>query len=104
MSIVQASAQSMTTTQSQTTHQRQGRGESPRLHSDFKIERSFCPAGVEDPFETVEWEKRQASINDEMGKPLIRTKGLRNSQELEPTCHECGGQQILLRRGRHRGA
>ena len=33
----------------------------------LKFEPIFCPADVSDPFDTVEWEKRSASIKDESG-------------------------------------
>jgi len=37
----------------------------------LKIEATFCPADVKDPFETVAWELRKATIKDESGKPLF---------------------------------
>ncbi len=30
----------------------------------LQIERQFCPSGVTDPFDTVEWELRSAGIKD----------------------------------------
>ena len=37
----------------------------------LKIETRFCPSGVSDPFDTVEWETRSAAIKDENGKVLF---------------------------------
>ncbi len=37
----------------------------------MKIDAAFCPADVADPFDTVTWEMRKATIKDESGKPLF---------------------------------
>jgi ribonucleoside-diphosphate reductase alpha chain len=37
----------------------------------LSIEPTFCPAGVSDPFETMEWEYRRAAIKDENGDVLF---------------------------------
>lgn len=37
----------------------------------LKIQPRFCPTEVADPFDTVTWETRQATIKDENGKPLF---------------------------------
>jgi ribonucleoside-diphosphate reductase alpha chain len=37
----------------------------------LKIESRFCPADASDPFDTVAWELRKATIKDESGKPLF---------------------------------
>ncbi len=47
----------------QTTSQRFGRG--------LAIETTFCPNDVADPFDTVTWDKRSASIKDESGEVLF---------------------------------
>ena len=39
--------------------------------SGLKIDATFCPADVKDPFDTVNWELRKATIKDESGKPLF---------------------------------
>ncbi len=39
--------------------------------SGIKIEPRFCPVNVSDPFETVQWELRSATIKDENGKALF---------------------------------
>ena len=39
------------------------------------IEQRFCPQGVTDPFETVEWETRSAEIKDESGNLLFEQTG-----------------------------
>ena len=44
----------------------------PRRGQDgLRIERYFCPEGV-DPFEQVTWERRTASIKDDRGKVIFR--------------------------------
>ena len=35
------------------------------------IESNFCPPHVDDPFDTVEWERRTAAIKDENGEVLF---------------------------------
>ena len=45
------------------------------LSKGLKVESRFCPEGVSDPFETVQWEVRSAQIKDEMSK-LRRDFGL----------------------------
>ncbi len=37
----------------------------------IKVKQEFCPAGVSDPFSTVEWETRSAAIKDENGGILF---------------------------------
>ena len=37
----------------------------------MRIDATFCPVEVADPFETVAWEMRKATIKDESGKPLF---------------------------------
>ena len=37
----------------------------------LKIDTVFCPEDVKDPFDTVAWELRKATIKDESGKPLF---------------------------------
>ena len=37
----------------------------------LKVEATFCPTDVADPFDTVEWEKRSAQIKDESGGLLF---------------------------------
>ncbi|MFO0869287.1 MAG: vitamin B12-dependent ribonucleotide reductase [Pirellulales bacterium] len=37
----------------------------------LKVETRFCPAEIQDPFDTVSWELRKATIKDESGKPLF---------------------------------
>jgi ribonucleoside-diphosphate reductase alpha chain len=39
--------------------------------SGLKIESRFCPTAVQDPFDTVQWDKRKAAIKDENGKVLF---------------------------------
>ncbi|MFQ5730375.1 MAG: vitamin B12-dependent ribonucleotide reductase [Planctomycetaceae bacterium] len=52
-----------------TTHEasHNGNGSHARGAAAMRIEPHFCPAVVEDPFDTVEWERRTASIKDESG-------------------------------------
>ncbi len=50
---------------SHTTHEARGD------RSGLRIETRFCPSGVADPFETVQWEVRSAAIKDESGKVLF---------------------------------
>jgi ribonucleoside-diphosphate reductase alpha chain len=38
------------------------------------IRPTFCPTDVKDPFDTVGWELRSASIKDESGKPLFEQR------------------------------
>ena len=40
----------------------------------LRIEETFCPTGVDDPFDTVDWELRSASIKDESGGLLFEQK------------------------------
>src|SRR3954462_3775671 len=44
------------------------------LSKGLKIEAEFCPTDVPDPFDTVPWELRSATIKDENGKPLFEQK------------------------------
>src|SRR3954447_20348071 len=44
------------------------------LSKGLKIEPEFCPAGVADPFDTVQWELRSAQIKDENGKHMFEQK------------------------------
>lgn len=37
----------------------------------LQIDSIFCPSEAKDPFETVEWEMRTATIKDESGNPLF---------------------------------
>jgi ribonucleoside-diphosphate reductase alpha chain len=37
----------------------------------MRVDATFCPAEVADPFDTVTWEMRKATIKDESGKPLF---------------------------------
>jgi ribonucleoside-diphosphate reductase alpha chain len=37
----------------------------------LRIEPTFCPEGVDSPFDTTEWELRSAAIKDETGKALF---------------------------------
>jgi len=39
--------------------------------SGLKMDRMFCPSGVSDPFETVEWDLRTAAIKGESGEVLF---------------------------------
>ena len=73
MSIVQASAERSMTALDQTSP-KQNKAKLDRAGanaSGLKIESEFCPADASCPFDTVDWELRQASINDENGKPLF---------------------------------
>ena len=40
----------------------------------LRIEETFCPTDVADPFDTVDWERRSASIKDESGGLLFEQK------------------------------
>ncbi len=40
----------------------------------LKIDSQFCPENVNDPFDTVQWELRSATIKDENGKALFEQK------------------------------
>ena len=40
----------------------------------LRIKSVFCPAGVKDPFETTDWERRTASIAGEGGEMLFEQK------------------------------
>jgi ribonucleoside-diphosphate reductase alpha chain len=40
----------------------------------LRVDTVFCPEGISDPFETVEWELRSAAINDENGQPLFEQR------------------------------
>ena len=57
--------------------QKNGNGESgskrgaKRFHGRLKIDPSFCPAEAADPFETIPWETRNASIKGENGDVLF---------------------------------
>ena len=42
-----------------------------QTQSGLTFDPTFCPADVADPFDTVEWEKRSASIKDENGGVLF---------------------------------
>ncbi|HEY2414805.1 MAG TPA: vitamin B12-dependent ribonucleotide reductase [Pirellulaceae bacterium] len=44
------------------------------LSKGLKIDADFCPTDVSDPFDTVQWELRSATIKDENGKPLFEQK------------------------------
>src|SRR3954449_5236413 len=44
------------------------------LSKGLKIDAEFCPTDVSDPFDTVQWELRSATIKDENGKPLFEQK------------------------------
>ena len=44
---------------------------SPAAGSGMKIEPTFCPPDVANPFDTVEWEQRSAQIKDENGGLLF---------------------------------
>jgi ribonucleoside-diphosphate reductase alpha chain len=51
--------------QSRTTREVRG------ARAGLRIEPRFCPTNVQDPFDTVTWEKRKAAIKDENGKVLF---------------------------------
>ena len=40
-------------------------------HRGLIVAAKFCPAEVEDPFDTVQWERRTAAIKDESGGILF---------------------------------
>ncbi|MFO0901453.1 MAG: vitamin B12-dependent ribonucleotide reductase [Pirellulales bacterium] len=40
-------------------------------NAGLKIDTLFCPVDAKDPFDTVAWELRKATIKDESGKPLF---------------------------------
>jgi ribonucleoside-diphosphate reductase alpha chain len=42
-----------------------------RFHGRLKIDATFCPAEVSDPFDTVDWEVRSAAIKGENGEVLF---------------------------------
>src|SRR6476619_1499588 len=44
------------------------------LSKGLKIDAEFCPTDIADPFDTVQWELRSATIKDENGKPLFEQK------------------------------
>jgi ribonucleoside-diphosphate reductase alpha chain len=48
-------------------------GQQPQktFHGRLKIDATFCPTDVVDPFDTVNWEVRSSSIKDENGKVLF---------------------------------
>ena len=46
-------------------------GDGTDRRSGLRIEPTFCPTDVSDPFETVEWEKRTAAIKGESGEVLF---------------------------------
>ena len=52
-------------TRSKTTQEVRGN------RAGMKIEARFCPSNVNDPFDTVQWENRKATIKDENGKALF---------------------------------
>ena len=43
--------------------------------SGLKVEATFCPVDIEDPFETVQWELRTAAIKGEGGEVLFGVPG-----------------------------
>ena len=45
--------------------------DSSRTSTGLQVKQEFCPAGVSDPFTTVEWETRSAAIKDESGGILF---------------------------------
>ena len=72
-----------------------------RGRSGMVVPRVFSTEGT-NPYDEVEWDARTAEIKDERGRVIFQQTGLRNPSILEPTCHERGGQQVLLRRRRQR--
>ena len=48
-----------------------GKSKASADREGLHITPEFCPAGVKDPFDTVEWEKRSAQIKDENGGLLF---------------------------------
>ena len=57
-----------TVTGEKNSHEQEG---GSRRSPGLQIEGQFCPSGVRDPFDTVEWELRSASIKDENGGLLF---------------------------------
>ena len=45
--------------------------ESPHFSGRLKVDPIFCPEGIDDPFDTVEWKLRNAAIKDETGGVLF---------------------------------
>ncbi len=63
----------------------------------MEVPRVFSTEGSS-PFDQVDWELRTAEIKDERGRVDLPADRLRGPADLEPTGHERGGEQVLLRR------
>lgn len=56
----------------QTQDSRSQGGATPKtFHGRLKVDATFCPTDVADPFDTVNWEIRSSSIKDENGEVLF---------------------------------
>ncbi|MBX3426035.1 MAG: vitamin B12-dependent ribonucleotide reductase [Pirellulales bacterium] len=55
----------------ETSIERQAAPGPKKFHGRVKIDRTFCPEGVADPFSTVEWETRTSAIKGENGEVLF---------------------------------
>ncbi len=78
---------------------------SPRNPSlGLAVEPTFCPTDVADPFDTVEWEMRTAAIKGEGGEVLFEQKDCEIPSFWSQLGHERRGEQVFLRRERHRRA
>jgi len=62
---------SMTTKRGTTPDATESQERAKRFHGRLKFDATFCPADVADPFDTVEWETRSASIKGENGEVLF---------------------------------
>ena len=54
------------------TDEQQGDRSSLNFANGIKVESTFCPTDVADPFDTTEWELRSAEIKDESGEALFK--------------------------------
>ena len=66
---------SLTTTRSRAPMSKTSRLEGLRdLSKGLRIDPVFCPTDIADPFDTVAWELRSATIKDESGKAMFEQK------------------------------
>ncbi|MCA9172295.1 MAG: hypothetical protein KDB23_31735, partial [Planctomycetales bacterium] len=57
--------------QSMKQHRSPSQKSATKNAAGLRIEPQFCPVGVGDPFDTVEWEGRSAAIKGENGEVLF---------------------------------
>ena len=74
-------------------------GEKPTWQG-LTIERRYTRPGVH-PYDTVEWDLREATITNEHGKAVFEQKDLEFPKALVRPGHQRRGQQVLPRPPRH---